>query len=170
MTDHPHEHPHPHPHPHDDADDVVIPALLRAARGSYGGAIGERLAVAGFGDLPRNGAYVLGGMVNHGGQAAGLVRQLGVSKQAASQLIDTLVVRGYLEREVNPEDRRRVTVIVTERGRAAATAIQAGVRAVDAELAELITPEQFAGMRAGLVALCEIRDRIEEQARAEASA
>ena len=27
-----------------------------------------------------------------------LIRELGITKQAASQLIDTLVVRGYLER------------------------------------------------------------------------
>ena len=83
----------------DEPDEVVIPALLRAARGSYGHAIRARLADAGFEDIPRNGSYVLGGMVNHGGSAGGLVRELGVSKQAASQLIDTLVLRGYLGSE-----------------------------------------------------------------------
>lgn len=149
-----------------DPDHVVIPALLRAARGSYGRAIDVRLGAAGFDDLPRNGAYVLGGMVNHGGSAGGLVRQLGISKQAASQLIDTLVVRGYLQRQVNTEDRRRVTVEVTERGRAAASAIRAGVQAVDDELAGLISAPQLAGMRAGLIALCDIRDRLEDEARA----
>ncbi|MGA3360710.1 MAG: helix-turn-helix domain-containing protein [Solirubrobacteraceae bacterium] len=148
------------------ADDVPIPALLRAARGGYTHAVRARLAAAGFEDLPRNGAYILGGIVNRGGTAGDLVRQLGVSKQAASQLIDTLVVRGYLDREVNPEDRRRVTVLVTERGRAAAAAVGAGVEAIDEELATLISPGELAALRGGLIALCDIGDRLEEAARA----
>ena len=81
-----------------DADDVVLPALLRAARGAYSHVIRAELVGGGFDDLPRNGPFVLGGLVNHGGSLAGLTRELGVTKQAASQLIDTLVVRGYLER------------------------------------------------------------------------
>ncbi len=139
----------------------MIPALLRAARGSYGHAIRASLEAAGFDDVPRNGAYVLGGMVNQGGSAAGVVSELGVSKQAASQLIDVLVVRGYLERQVDPADRRRQALEVTERGRAAAAAIRAGVLAVDAELAQLVSPAELAGLRAGLVALTTIRVRME---------
>src|SRR5271170_4737621 len=105
-------------------DEVVIPALLRAARGAYGHAVRTRLAAGGFDDLPRNGPYILGGMANHGGTAGSLIRELGVSKQAASQLIDTLVLRGYLEREVDAEDRRRMTIELTERGLAAAAAVR----------------------------------------------
>ena len=59
-----------------------------------------------------------------------------------------------------------MTIDVTERGRAAAAAISAGVAAVDTELATLITPEQLAGLRAGLEALCEIRERLEDEHRA----
>jgi DNA-binding MarR family transcriptional regulator len=140
-------------------DDVPIPALLRAARGSYGDAIRANLAAVGFDDMPRNGSFVLGGMSNRGGSAAELVRDLGISKQAASQLIDTLVIRGYLTRDVDPDDRRRQTLAVTERGRAAATAIGMAVASVDDQLAELVSAEQFAGLRAGLAALTAIRER-----------
>ena len=149
----------------DPTDDVALPALLRAARGAYGHAIRSRLAAAGCDDLPRNGPYVIGGMAGQGGSAGDLIRQLGVSKQAASQLIDTLVVRGYLVREVTPEDRRRVTIELTDRGRAAAGAVRAGVQAVDAELSERLSPADLAGLRAGLVALCDIRDRLEDEPR-----
>ncbi len=147
-------------------DDVVIPALLRAARGAYGGAIRARLADGGYDDMPANGSFVLGGIVNHGGSAAQLVRELGVSRQAASQLIDTLVLRGYLEREANTDDRRRMTITVTDRGRAAATAVRAGVTEVDAQLEEMLTPDEMKGLRAGLVALCDIRDQFEDRMRA----
>ncbi len=150
----------------DTADGVVLPALLRAARGSYGRAIRAALADAGFEDMPRNGPHVLGGIVNQGVAAGQLVRELGVSKQAASQLIDTLVLRGYLERRPDPDDRRRIVLEVTERGRAAAAAVREGVLNVDEALARLISPQQLAGLRAGLVALCTIRERIEEQAHA----
>jgi DNA-binding MarR family transcriptional regulator len=142
-------------------DEVVLPALLRAARGAYGHAIRSRLATAGFDDLPRNGPFVLGGMAGNGA-AGDLIRQLGVSKQAASQLIDTLVVRGYLERQIHPEDRRRMTLALTERGLAAAASVREGVESVDAELASLISPGELAGLRAGLEALCTIRERLEE--------
>ncbi|MBV8064281.1 MAG: MarR family transcriptional regulator [Actinobacteria bacterium] len=146
-------------------DDVVIPALLRAARGAYGVAIGKRLAAASFDDLPRNGPFILGGMGNHGVAAGDLVRQLGVSKQAAGQLIDTLVLRGYLERQTNPDDRRRVTIALTDRGRAAATEVRAGVEEVDRELAARLTAEQLDGLRMGLVALTTIREQLEEAGR-----
>ncbi len=148
-----------------DADEIVLPALLRAARGSYGHAIRASLAAAGYDDVPRNGAFVLGGMVNHGGSAADLVRQLGVSKQAASQLIDVLVVRGYLQRQVDPDDRRRQALEVTARGRGAAAAVRSAVHSVDAELAEMVSPQKLAGLRAGLIALIAIRERLEDEAR-----
>jgi DNA-binding MarR family transcriptional regulator len=145
------------------ADEVVIPALLRGARRSYAQAINTELEAAGFGDLPRNGAFVLGGMGNHGGTAADMVQGLGVTKQAASQLIDTLVLRGYLTRQVNPDDRRRMNVALTDRGRAAATAVRSGVESIDAELARMITPSELAGLRAGLEALGHIKDRMKEE-------
>ncbi len=146
-------------------DELVIPALLRASRGAYGHAVRAKLALGGFDDLPANGPFILGGIANHGGTAGGLVRELGVSKQAASQLIDTLVLRGYLERHPDPEDRRRMTIELTERGRAAAAAVRDGVETVDAELAGKLSPAELDGLRAGLVALCEIRERLEDLTR-----
>jgi DNA-binding MarR family transcriptional regulator len=143
-------------------DDVVIPALLRAARGSYARAIAAEVGAAGFDDLPRNGAFVLGGMAKRGGSAADMIKGLGVSKQTASQLIDALVLRGYLTRNVNPEDRRRMLIGLTDRGRAAAAAVRAGVEAVDAELATMISPIELAGLRAGLAALGQIKARVEQ--------
>jgi DNA-binding MarR family transcriptional regulator len=143
--------------PHE--DETNIPALMRWARGSYGQAIRRSLAIAGYDDLPRNGAFVLGGMANRGGSAADMIRGLEVTKQAASQLIDTLVLRGYLTREVDAEDRRRLTITLTERGHGAAEAVRGAVEAIDAELAAATTPEQLAGLRAGLNALARINRR-----------
>lgn len=133
-------------------DDVPIPALLRAARGAYGHAIRRRLAGAGLEDLPRNGAFVLGGMGNHGVAASDLLRQLGPK---AGELVDALLARGYLEE-------RDTTLELTPRGESAAREVQAGVAEVDGELAAQLTEAQLDGLRAGLVALTTIRERMEE--------
>jgi DNA-binding MarR family transcriptional regulator len=147
--------------PHE--EETNIPALMRWARGSYGQAVRRSLAITGYDDLPRNGAFVLGGMANLGGSAADMIRGLGVTKQAASQLIDTLVLRGYLTREVDAEDRRRLTISLTERGRGAAEAVRGAVESIDAELEAAITPAELAGLRAGLNALARINRRQADQ-------
>lgn len=139
--------------------DDEIPALLRAARSTYAEAIRAGLGEAGFDDLPRNGVFVLGGMANRGGSASDMIRGLGVTKQGASQLIDTLVVRGYLTREIDPRDRRRMVIELTERGRAAAFAVRSAIEVVDAQLDGMVSAEQLAGLRAGLEALSRIREK-----------
>jgi DNA-binding MarR family transcriptional regulator len=117
------------------------------------------LATAGFDDLPRNGPFVLGGMANHGGSAVELIQSLGVSRQAASQLIDTLVLRGYLGRQVNRDDRRRLDIELTERGRAAASVVRAAVKKIDRQLTAMLSPGEIAGLRAGLAALAVLKEK-----------
>lgn len=41
---------------------------------------------------------------------------LGVTKQAASQLVEELVRKGYVERRAHPDDARARLVVLTERG------------------------------------------------------
>ena len=142
-------------------DDLPIPALMRGARGSYGDASRKALADAGYEDLPRNAGWIIANMDASAGPKAysqsEVTGWLRTSKQASSQMIDTLVVRGYLEREIDPEDRRRMNVRLTERGAGAAAAIQTAVDAIDAALAERISAEELNGLRAGLAALTELR-------------
>ncbi|HEY4252493.1 MAG TPA: MarR family transcriptional regulator [Roseomonas sp.] len=145
---------------------LVLPALLRHARTTYGAAMRRALAQAGYDDMPRNGLYVIGGLaLGAGGVPLGqLVKELGVSKQAAGQLVDTLVLRGYLARVVDATDRRRLTVTLTERGIAAA-AIQAAAReAIDAELLARVGPENLSRTRRTLAALIGIGKRDREAA------
>jgi DNA-binding MarR family transcriptional regulator len=103
---------------------VPLPALLRHARTTYGTAMRRALAEAGYDDVPKNGLYVIGGMALGEGviPLGQLIRELRISKQAAGQLVDMLVMRGYLQRAVDEADRRKLTITLTERGRAAAAA------------------------------------------------
>src|SRR5271165_7502940 len=103
-------------------EDVPFPALLRHARTTYGAAMRLALAEAGYDDIPGNGLYVIGGLAleREDVPLGQLIRNIRISKQAAGQLVDTLVTRGYLERASDKEDRRKLTVTLTERGREAA--------------------------------------------------
>jgi DNA-binding MarR family transcriptional regulator len=143
-------------------EDVSVPSLMRGARDVYREAVRQALADAGCDDLPRNGVFVLAGLDQTAPEPkfspqADVVASLGLSKQAASQLIDTLVLREYLERRIDPEDRRRMGVRLTSRGRTAALAIQEAIDTVEAALAQLITADQLHGLRAGLAAFRDIR-------------
>ena len=135
--------------------EIVMPALLRAARSTYGAAMRRALAGEGYGDIPKNGMYVIGGLALGAGDAplSRLIQELGVSKQAAGQLVDTLVLRGYLERAVHADDRRKLTITLTPRGQAAA-AVQAAARMqVDAELLTRVGADDIARTRRTLAAL-----------------
>jgi DNA-binding MarR family transcriptional regulator len=137
-------------------EDVVLPPLLGAARRTYTAAIRTALFDAGFDDMPRSGGSVIGRIARQGRNLRDVAGELAVSKQAASQLVDTLVARGYVERAPDPDDRRRVTIGLTERGRAAAAEIRAAIDRVDAELATKVSGDDLATTRATLGILAEM--------------
>lgn len=144
-------------------DEVSLPALLRGARATYGAAIRRALAEAGFEDLPRNGSFVIGGLARTGAPLSSIVRDLGVSKQAASQLVDTLVARRYLSRTVDPDDRRRLVILLADRGQAAAKVVRAAVVRVDDALAAGVGSGPVAEARRTLGALIEMGSMAAEE-------
>ena len=134
---------------------IPIPALLRHARAAYGSAMRHALESAGYDDIPKNGLYVIGGLAIGAGDVplASLIRDLRISKQAAGQLVDTLVNRGYLARTIDEQDRRRLIVTLTDRGRAAAATQAAARERVDAELLARVGTECIEHTRTALGAL-----------------
>jgi DNA-binding MarR family transcriptional regulator len=137
--------------------EFATPTLMRAARGAYARSIRAQLHAIGIDDLPRNGALILAGIDTTGGPRGDLPADLGVTKQAVSQVIDSLVNRGYLTRSPNPDDRRRITLELTERGQQVVDAVLRGVEAVDLQLQERVSPEQIEAMRSVLLSLGEIK-------------
>ncbi|MFD3588190.1 sulfotransferase domain-containing protein [Streptomyces sp. NPDC058683] len=82
------------------------------------------LSAAAFDDLPPQGQFVLGAMAFRGGAATGdLKRVLGITGQQAGEIVDALVRHGYLDLRVDPADRRRIQVTLTDRGRAVALSL-----------------------------------------------
>jgi DNA-binding MarR family transcriptional regulator len=137
-----------------------LPALLRHARNAYGSAMRRALEEAGYADIPKNGLYVIGGLALEAGDVplAVLIRDLRISKQAAGQLVDALVSRGYLARTVDEQDRRRLVVTLTERGRAAAETQSAARERVDAALLAKVGAECVWQTRIALGALTDMAD------------
>jgi len=134
-------------------ENLALPVLLRFARAAYVSAIRAAQEEAGCDDMPRNGTYVVGAVARGHAPLSDVIQELGMSKQAAGQLVDTLVLRGYLERAADPQDRRRLTLTLTERGRAAAQATRAAIAGIDAALTERLGAESIARTRDTLAAL-----------------
>jgi len=137
---------------------VVLPVLFGAARESYGRAIKVALADVGCGDMPRSGSRLIGGIARNGQPMRELIEDMGVSKQRTGQLVDVLVDRGYLTRETDPTDRRRLTIDLTDRGKVAASAIREAVDRLDAALEADVGPDDVATMRRVAGALVALND------------
>jgi DNA-binding MarR family transcriptional regulator len=136
-------------------NEYATPTLMRSARGVYAQSIRAQLDLIGIDDLPRNGAFILAGTQD--GPRQDLPAELGVTKQAVSQLIDVLVNRGYLSRGPDPGDRRRVALELTDRGREVVEAVRRGTEEVDRRLRERVPAGQIEAMRTALIALTEIK-------------
>jgi DNA-binding MarR family transcriptional regulator len=142
------------------APEVVLPVLLKPGRNVYGLFIRDALAEAGFTDMPANGSYVLGLLEPDGATLRDVVSDLGVSKHNAGELVDALVIRGYVRRTEDPQDQRRVFLALTERGRAASQAVLAVVTDLDARLVAMVGPERMEHTKETLLALLSLRSAL----------
>jgi DNA-binding MarR family transcriptional regulator len=135
------------------APDAIFSVLLKPGRGVYGLFVRDALTEAGFTDMPANGGYVLGLAEPDGVPLSDVISDLGVSKHNARELVDTLVVRGYLDRTEDPQDQRRVLLTLTDRGRAASDVVFATCQEVDARLVAIVGAERVAHAKETLAAL-----------------
>jgi hypothetical protein len=163
-------------------NDLASLRLMRSARGVYSASIREQLHAIGADDLPRNGAFVLAEMDSGSGRPVqARPTQPDLGQQAATDLLDILVKRGYLQRRPRLDDAggtvaevAEVTEVteltefpelteltefpeLTERGNEVVQAVRRGIEAVDLQLRERVTPEQVDTMRSVLIALAEIK-------------
>jgi DNA-binding MarR family transcriptional regulator len=141
---------------------ITLPALLRHARTTYGSAMRTALDKGAFDDVPANGLYVIGALAWGEAPLSQIIRELRMSKQAAGQLVDALVLRGYLERQIDSDDRRRLTVTLTERGKAAAQVQTRAREAIDAELLARLGETKIAHAREVLATLIDMHEEQED--------
>ena len=94
----------------------ALMASLLATSAALVDGIHAGVVARGYDDIrPTHGfAFVL---LSHGGATVSeLAGHLGVTKQAASQLVDELVGKGYVERRAHPDDARARLVVLSRRG------------------------------------------------------
>jgi DNA-binding MarR family transcriptional regulator len=140
-------------------DDVHLPALLWHAHATYEKAMRQALERAGYDNIPANGLYIVGRLAASRSSfpLRQLVMELGISKQGAGQLVDALVMRGYLSRTINESDRRQLTVALTDQGRAAAAVQTQAREKIDKRLLACVGKADVQVLRNALMILLGIR-------------
>ncbi|MFD7703058.1 MarR family winged helix-turn-helix transcriptional regulator [Streptomyces caelestis] len=115
------------------SDAVTLSAALLAAAGELTRRIHDGVAARGFEGVRPAYGFAFTRLAPDGATVTDLAAHLGVTKQAASQLVDELVRKGYAERCPHPGDARARLVVLTEAGwactRAADEAAAEAVRA-----------------------------------------
>jgi len=106
-------------------------AVLRLASQLVDG-VQEGLARRGFDDVRPAHGFAFVRISAGDATTADVAQHLGITKQAAAQLVAYLVERRYVERRPDPRDARARLLVLTQRGRACTAAAQAAAtEAVD---------------------------------------
>lgn len=99
----------------ENSEAIALTAALLAAAGDLTKRINDGVVARGFEGRPAFG-FAFTRLAPDGATATDLAAHLGVTKQAASQLVDELVRKGYAERRPHPVDARARLVVLTELG------------------------------------------------------
>jgi DNA-binding MarR family transcriptional regulator len=106
--------------------------------------------VAGI-DVPRHQLRALFVVAKHGPMSvSALAEAIEATLASTSSLADRLVKAGYLEREPDPDDRRRVLLIATARGQEVADTLMRRFHERFERLVEAMSPEGREALEAGL--------------------
>ncbi len=130
-----------------EGDRRLIGALLRIPFQATVRRVHRDLAAAGYADLRPAHFAVFMQLDPAGTRLTELAERAQITKQSMGYLVDYLEARGYLERVPDPADARAKLVRQTERGRAVERLARASLERLEAEWAERLGPERFAGLR-----------------------
>jgi DNA-binding MarR family transcriptional regulator len=119
--------------PVQNSDALALSTALLAAAGDLTQRIHEGVVARGFDGLRPAHGFAFARIAAGGATVTDLAAHLGVTKQAASQLVDEMVRKGYVERRPHPHDARARLIALTETGHAC-------TRAADAAAADAVRP------------------------------
>lgn len=125
----------------------LIGALLRMPWDAVQQHMLDRLHESGFGDFDAAYLSVFQYPGPQGARPSELAARLRISKQALNYLLGELERLGYLERRVDPDDRRSKRIALTPRGIAAVGVIRDAVGEVEAAWARQLGAERFDELR-----------------------
>jgi DNA-binding MarR family transcriptional regulator len=136
--------------------DPNIPGLtasLLALSGSLVAGIHAGVAARGFDDLRPTHGFVFVRLAPNGATAAEIAEHMGMTKQAAGQIVDELVAKGYVERHPHPTDARAKVVVLTERGWACTRAADASAESVVRPWIDALGSRRFRALCADLATI-----------------
>ncbi|MER5915329.1 MarR family winged helix-turn-helix transcriptional regulator [Streptomyces sp. NPDC001982] len=129
---------------------LALTAALLAAAGDLTRRINDGVVARGFEGRPAYG-FAFARLAPDGATVTDLAAHLGVTKQAASQLVDEIVRKGYAERRPHPGDARARLVVLTERGWACTRAAEEAAAEAVAGWVELLGEGEVRALRDRLV-------------------
>ena len=124
---------------------VTLISLFRRTAQLMVAELVERLAAAGYPDLPAATHPVFENLDRDGTRLTELAARADMSHQSMGELIDTLEQRGYLRRRRDPADGRARLVCLTSKGR---QMVRVALREIAAIEADWTQAWQAAGLRA----------------------
>ncbi|MFE6892979.1 MarR family winged helix-turn-helix transcriptional regulator [Streptomyces sp. NPDC057694] len=95
---------------------LALSAALLAAAGELTQRLHDGVVARGFDGLRPVHGFAFSRLSAGDATTTDLASHLGVTKQAASQLVDEMVRKGYVERRPHPHDARARLLVLTERG------------------------------------------------------
>jgi DNA-binding MarR family transcriptional regulator len=114
-----------------------------------------RLAERGWPDVRPNFGFVLLAVRDGGLRSVEIAVLLGVTKQAASKLVDTMQAAGYVTREADPRDERAKRVVLTARGHALLAAVEEIYAELESAWADVLGADRVEALRADLTTVLE---------------
>ncbi len=133
----------------------LLGALLRVPWEAVRRRMLERLHEEGFDDIDAPCLTVFLHPGPQGTRPSELAARLGMSKQALNYLLGELERRGYLERRVDPQDRRSKRIALTQRGERAGWVMRGAVSELEREWEARLGAKRFADLRGLLHELAE---------------
>ncbi|MEV5439120.1 MarR family winged helix-turn-helix transcriptional regulator [Streptomyces sp. NPDC052682] len=130
---------------------LSLSAALLAVAGDLTQRIHDGVVARGFEDVRPAHGFAFARLAPGGATATGLAAHLGVTKQAAAQLVDELVRKGYVERRPHPQDARARLVVLTERGWACTRAAEEAAAEAVAAWAGVLGEEEVHALRERLL-------------------
>ncbi len=121
----------------------AAPWSLRRVQQRYGSVVATRLRDTGLVGLPRLGYWLLMALATGARDGSELAGATGVTKQAVSKVIDTLVTEEFVARKPNLEDRRRTDLVLTDKGARTVEVVRSAIREADRTFVEEVGAEAW---------------------------
>ena len=130
-----------------------LPVLLLSAARSLVDGIDAGVRARGFTDLRPAHGFAFARIAGGGATVVHLAEHLDVTKQAASQMVEELVVKGYVERRPHPDDARARLIVLTDKGWACTRAADEAADEILRPWATEMGPQRLAALRSDLAKL-----------------